>query len=189
MSGGREPEELHRQLEGLDAVLRGRMAADHDRDLPFEELAFDRWERARRLSFGEGSSVYHSAYVYGDVRADEGSWIGPMVVLDGSGGGIAIGHHCSISAGVHVYTHDTVAWALTGGRAEPARGPVTIGACTYVGAQVVIGRGVTIGEQCVIGAHSYVNTDVPARSIVLGAPGRVCGRVHVEGTSVRLEYT
>lgn len=189
MSGDRAPEDLHGRLRDLDAALRERMIADHDRDLPFDELAFDRWERARRLGFGEGASVYHSAYIYGDVRAGEGSWIGPMVVLDGSGGGVAIGHHCSISAAVHVYTHDTVAWALTGGRAEPARGPVTIGACTHVGAQVVIGHGVTIGEQCVIGAHSFVNADVPDRSIVLGVPGRVCGRVFVEGSSVRLVHT
>ena len=167
MSDGHEGESLHRRLRDLDAVLRTRMAGEHERDLPFEELAFNRWERARRLGFGEGASVYHSVYIYGDVRVGPNSWIGPMVMLDGSGGGIEIGHHCSISAGVHVYTHDTVAWALTGGRAEPARGSVSIGACTHVGAQVVVRHGVTVGEQCVIGAHAFVNADVPDRSIVL----------------------
>jgi hypothetical protein len=45
-------------------------------------------------------------------------------------GGIAIGHHCSISAGVQIYAHDTVMWALSGGRAAKRTGRVVIGDCS-----------------------------------------------------------
>ena len=35
-----------------------------DRSLPFADLLFDRWERAKLLKFGEGSSVYDSAQIF-----------------------------------------------------------------------------------------------------------------------------
>ncbi len=41
------------------------------RDLPLDELIFDRWERASSLGFGEATSVYHQSYVYGDVSMGE----------------------------------------------------------------------------------------------------------------------
>ncbi len=102
------------QLLALYAHLRAETHARWDRDLPFDELLFDRWERARSLGFGEGASIYHSALVYGDVVVGPSTWIGPFTLLDGSGG-LRIGRNCSISAGVHIYSHDTVKWALSGG--------------------------------------------------------------------------
>src|SRR3982750_1585315 len=92
------------------------------RSLPLGDLVADRWARARALGFGEGTSVYDSALVLGDVRVGERTWIGPQTVLDGSGG-LTIGSTCSISAGVHIYTHDTVRWALSGGVAPYERAP------------------------------------------------------------------
>jgi len=86
------------------------------RDLPLEELLFDRWERAHSLGFGEGTSIYHNSHVYGDVRIGRNTWIGPFTILDGTGGGLTIGDHCSISASVQIYTHDSVAWAVSGGK-------------------------------------------------------------------------
>ena len=77
--------------------------------------------------FGDGASIYDSALVYGEVQAGEQTSIGPYTLLDGSGGGIEIGSYCSISAGVHIYTHDTVMWALSGGRAERRTAATRIG--------------------------------------------------------------
>ena len=109
--------DLGDELRALHDALGAQMRREHDRDLPFEELVFDRWERARSLGFGEGASIYHNAYVFGDVTVGAGTWIGPFVMLDGSGG-LEIGATCSISTGVHIYTHDTVRWALSGGDAR-----------------------------------------------------------------------
>ncbi|MDQ3248287.1 MAG: acyltransferase, partial [Chloroflexota bacterium] len=166
---------LH-SLQSLYTDLRTQMRQRWRRDLPLDELLFDRWERARALGFGEGTSVYHNSYFYGDVKVGKQTWIGPYTLLEGSGG-IQIGDYCSISAGVHIYTHDSVKWALSGGKAPYEVAPVQIGHCCYIGSQTVIAKGVTIGDHCVVGSSSFVNQDLPAYTIAVGAPCRPIGRV------------
>ncbi len=176
----------------LDSYHRRReeMRGKWHRDLPFEELMFDRWERARSLGFGEGASIYHTSYVYGDVAVGERSWIGPHTLLDGSGGGLRIGAYCTISAGVQIYTHHTVFWALSRGAAKYEWAPTVIGDCCYLGPYTVVSKGITIGSHSLIGAHALVNRDVEPNSIVFGVPGRVVGRVEVgDGGEVRLVYS
>ena len=51
--------------------------------------------------------------------------------------------------------------------------PVKIGRGSWIGQNVVILPGVTIGEGAVIGANSVVGSDVPPRSLAVGAPARV----------------
>lgn len=165
------------------------MRTKWDRDLPFSELLFDRWERARSLGFGQDSSAYHLAYFYGQVTVGRHVWIGPYTLIDGTGGGVSIGDYTVVSAGVHIYTHDTVRWALSGGTAAREHAPVSIGERCYVGSQVVIAKGVTIGPGSVVGAGSFVNHDIPAGRIAAGIPCRVIGRVEVEADGeVRLVY-
>lgn len=174
--------DLNPTLEALQALyrkLRATMRERWQRDLPFEELLFDRWERAKSLGFGEGASIYHNSYVYGDVKVGEHTWIGPFTMLDGSGG-LTIGDYCSISGGVHIYTHDTVKWAVSGGKAPYERAPVKIGDCCYIGSQALITKGVTIGDHSVIGGGSFVNRDVPPYTVAVGVPSRIAGRVEVD---------
>jgi acetyltransferase-like isoleucine patch superfamily enzyme len=177
---------LDDELRALHRVLSEETRATWLRDLPFEELVFDRWERARSLGFGEGASIYHNAYVFGEVAVGPKTWIGPFVMLDGSGG-LEIGECCSISTGVHVYTHDTVRWALSGGEHEAERAPVRIGDRTYVGSQAVVLKGVTIGDHCVIGAGALVTRDVPPFTIADGIPARARGRVVIDEASGAIE--
>lgn len=183
----RSSDVLGDELRALHADLQRAMHQRHDRDLPFEELVFDRWERARELGFLAGASIYHNAYVMGDVRVGRDVWIGPFVMLDGSGGGIEIGDWCSISTGVHVYTHDTVQRSLTGGRAPRHCAPVRIGDRTYLGSQVIVLPGVTIGDHCVVGAGSVVNRDLPSFSIAVGTPARVRGHVELSADDERAD--
>jgi acetyltransferase-like isoleucine patch superfamily enzyme len=164
-------------LEGLRALFRklqAEVAARWNRTLPFGDYVVDRFEKARLLGFGEGASIYDSALVLGSVKVGEKTWIGPFTVLDGSGG-LEIGSFCSISAGVQIYTHDTVAWALSAGAREPERAPTRIGSRCYLGPNTVVAKGVTIGDGCVIGANSLVLEDVPAGSKAFGTPCRVVG--------------
>jgi acetyltransferase-like isoleucine patch superfamily enzyme len=181
-------DDLGEQLRRLHAELAERMRTDWQRDLPFAELIADRWKRAEALGFGPGASIYDSSYVYGDVRVGPNTWIGPFTVLDGSGG-LTIGAYCSISAGVHIYSHDTVAWAVSGGRIPAQRSPVAIGDNTYIGSQAVVARGVTIGDHCVIGAGSFVNRSIPPYRVAVGSPCRVIGSVEVAASGeVTLRY-
>ena len=172
--------EFEEQLAGLHARLRQDMRERFARDLPLDELLSDRWERARSLGFGEGSSIYASAYVYGEVRVGERTWIGPWVLLDGSGG-LGIGSGCDISAGVQIYTHDTVERVLSEGRRDVAHAPVTIEDHCHLGAAAVVLKGVSIGHHSVVGASALVNRDVPALAIVAGVPARPIGRVELDG--------
>jgi acetyltransferase-like isoleucine patch superfamily enzyme len=171
-------DELLKKLVSLYKALRSDVRENWNRDLPSYELAFDRWERAKYLGFGEGSSIYQSSYVYGQVTVGKNTWIGPYTLLDGSGE-LTIGDYCSISAGVHIYTHDTVKWALSGGRAEYERAAVTVGDCCYIGSQTVINKGVAIGDHSVIGAGSFVNRDIAPYTVAYGSPCRPMGRVRV----------
>jgi acetyltransferase-like isoleucine patch superfamily enzyme len=179
---------LRSELRELYDALRADMRDRWHRDLPFEELLFDRWERARDLGFGEGSSIYHNSYVYGDVTVGANTWIGPFTMLDGSGG-LSIGDYCSISSGVQVYTHDTVAWAVSGGRSKSEPAPVRIGDFCYIGSQTVIAKGVAIGDHSVIGACSFVNRDIPPNTVAVGIPNRLIGRVVLtDAGEVTLNY-
>lgn len=142
------------------------------RSLPFNEELFDRWERAKYLGFGEGTSIYDSSIVIGDVKVGENTWIGPFTILDGSGG-LKIGSFCSISAGVQIYTHDSVQWAVSSGISDYEYSPTQIGDRCYIGPNTVVAKGVTIGDGCIIGANSLVLDDIPAGSKAYGIPCRV----------------
>ena len=178
---------LHARLSALISEQRQEKGARWDRDLPLDELFSDRWERARRLGFGEGANIYGSAYVYGSVRVGPKTWIGPYTLLDGSGG-LSIGEGCNISAGVQIYTHDTIQQVLTDGTAAIDRAPVSIGEFCHIGPQAVIAKGVTIGDHTVIGAHSFVNRDIPAYTVAVGVPCRPIGRVVVADGRATLVY-
>ena len=167
---------IFKQLIRLWQSLQAEVQRKWNRTLPFADYIIDRWDKAQLLGFGQGSSIYDSSLVLGNVEVGENTWIGPFTILDGSGE-LEIGSFCSISAGVQIYTHDTIQWALTGGSSEPEKAPTRIGSRCYIGPNTVITKGVTIGDGCVIGANSLVNENIPAHSKAHGNPCRVTGTV------------
>ena len=167
--------DLLNQLRTFWQDRRQQVNAEFNRHLPFGDYIVDRWAKAEALGFGKGASVYDSAHVFGDVSVGDDSWIGPFTILDGSGG-LSIGNNCSISAGVQIYSHDTVQWAISGGEAKAEKAPTRIGNNCYIGPNAVIAKGVTIGDGCIIGAGSLVLHDIPAGSKAHGTPCKVQGR-------------
>ena len=163
-----------RQLHDAWLAARDAAARQWNRTLPFAEYVVDRWEKARLLGFGEGASIYDSAVVLGTVSVGAHTWIGPWVMLDGSGG-LSIGSYCSISAGVQIYSHDSVKWATSGGNADIDRAPTRIGNNCYIGPNVIIAKGVSVGDGCIIGANSVVLRDVPSGVKAFGNPCRPTG--------------
>lgn len=120
------------------------------------------------------------AWIIGSPTIGAGTWIGAFTLIDGSGG-LTIGEGCDISSGVHIYTHSS-ALRCVSGRAYPEvdRAPVRIGDRVFIGANAVVNMGVTIGDESIIGAGAVITQDIPPRSVAVGVPARVVGRVDLD---------
>jgi acetyltransferase-like isoleucine patch superfamily enzyme len=68
---------------------------------------------------------------------------------------VQLGSHCS------VYSVSTI---------DDKAGPVRLKENCRIGSHSTIMPGVTVGENAVVGAHSFVNRDVAAGTVVAGAP-------------------
>lgn len=178
---------FYQKVINLHKELDNAFISRFNRSLPFSETLFDRWDRAKKLGFGDNSSIYDSSLVFGDIQVGANVWIGPYTIIDGSGG-LSIGDFCTISVGVHIYTHDNVKQTLTSGIHPIERTPVKIGSNVYLAPNAIITKGVTIGNFSVIGAHSFVNKDVPDNSIVMGQPAKVVGTVGFENDEPVFKY-
>lgn len=161
--------ELLYQLRCLWRQRQKEVNNAYQRTLPFADYVTDRWEKARMLGFGHGSSIYDSSLVLGEVSVGENTWIGPFTVLDGTGG-LVIGNYCEISAGVQIYSHDTVKRATSGGVLPISYSATRIGSRCYLGPNVIVTRGVTLGDGCIIGANSFVNRDIAPGLKAWGTP-------------------
>lgn len=179
--------ELFNDIHALHGFLFQEFRKQFDRSLPFTEEVFDRWERAKMLGFGEGTSIYENSFVFGKVTVGKKCWIGPYSIIDGSGG-LSIGDSCTISAGVHIYTHDNVKQTLSGGRLPIEREEVNIGNCTYIGPQSIIKKGISIGNHCIIAANSFVSKNVESNTIVAGNPAKPIGKVIINDNDISFEY-
>lgn len=142
----------------------------HDRFLSIPDYFIDRWERASLMGFGKDSSVYDSCLVLGDVRVGENTWIGPYTILDGSGEFLKIGNNCTISAGVQIYTHNSVDKTIYGEAVKQSS--VEIGNNCYIGPNSIVTMGVKIGNRVVIGANSLVTQDIPDDTKTYGLPAK-----------------
>ena len=71
-----------------------------------------------------------------------------------------------------LYSHDTVAWATSGGEEDYEYAPTEVGDNCYIGPNTIVAKGVRIGGGAVIGAMSLVLTDIPANFIAFGTPCR-----------------
>ncbi len=163
--------ELLARLRALLAELRRQQRDQHQRHVGVGDLLSDRWETARAYGFGEGTSCYDNVLILGDVTVGRHCWIGPNVVLDGSGG-LSIGDHVDISAGAQLYSHSSVRRATSGGVAPLEQAPTRIGSRVYIGPQAVIEMGVSIGDGAVVGAFALVRDDVAPGARVWGIPAR-----------------
>lgn len=132
-----------------------------------------------------GSHVYVGAGSWLQILSKEGG-SGRLVLGDGTriSGGVVItvarevtlGNSVLLAKNVyisdHIHAHDDpdlpiVDQGITG------IAPVHIGDGAWLGQGVVVVPGVTIGAGCVVGANSVVTTDLPPRTLAVGAPARI----------------
>lgn len=177
---------LWKKIHKLHVQLRDYTKKRYNRVNPFVEDLFE-WEEKGRFFGGKNVTIYDSTTITGDVEIGDNTWIGTFCSINGTGG-LKIGKFCSISTGVRILTHDTVKWALSGGKCEYEYAPVSIGDYCFIGVETVVLKGVRIGEHCLVAANSLVTKSFPNNSIIAGMPARKIGKVIVENDDVRLEY-
>lgn len=141
-------------------------------------------ERAALLNLPEGCRVRESAKIIAPDKLVCGKyvWIGEGALVDASGG-LEIGDHTSIAAGVMVWTHSShlsnLAMRNDSGNALIQRKRTRIGHGCLIAGPSVVYAGVTIGDKCLVQPMSVVTKDVPSYSVVAGSPARVI-RTHTE---------
>tara|TARA_Y100000588_G_C14267732_1_gene930767 strand:+ start:981 stop:1538 length:558 start_codon:yes stop_codon:yes gene_type:complete len=180
---------LKEELIRLQKEFRQYTKDKYNRVNPFVEDITD-WKERGEFLFGKDKNitVYNTCTVAGEVFVGENTWIGPYTALDGGKCGIEIGSNCSISSGVNIIGHDSVKWALSGGRQSYEYASVKIGDNCFIGTNVVITKGVNIGKHCLVGANAVVTRSFPAYSIIMGVPGKDVGKVIVTDEDVILQY-
>ena len=155
------------ELKKLINAKRAEIKQKFNRHVSIQDLLSDRWETANFYGFGEDVSCYNNVLIIGDVKVGKKSWIGPNVILDGSSG-LEIGEYVTVSAGVQIYTHNSVDWSISKGKEQIVRKPTKIGSGVYIGPNSIIQNGVNIGDHVIIGAMSFVNRDIPNSTKFLG---------------------
>jgi acetyltransferase-like isoleucine patch superfamily enzyme len=100
-------------------------------------------------------------------------YIGPRAVL-GAAAPIKIGNRCQIGANLSLVAenHDFDGATDIFDQGVSRRG-IEIGNDVWMGNNVTVLDGVSIGDGAVIGAGAVVTRSVPARSVVVGVPGKV----------------
>jgi acetyltransferase-like isoleucine patch superfamily enzyme len=71
---------------------------------------------------------------------------------------------------VQLYSHDTIKWAVSGGKEQYEYAATKIGSNCYIAPGCIIAKGVSLGEGCIVGANSFVNKSFPNNTKIAGNP-------------------
>jgi carbonic anhydrase/acetyltransferase-like protein (isoleucine patch superfamily) len=131
----------------------------------------------------ESAFISEAAYIVGDVTIGAFATVWPGAVIRGDYAGITIGPHSNVEDNCVVHCGTP----LVIGR-EVIVGHGAVIHCARIGDNCLIGSNATlldgadIGEFCIIGAGSLGPPDakIPPRSLVMGVPGRIKGRLSDE---------
>lgn len=179
---------LEKSLVALHQHKSNQTFKNYKRLNPFFENIID-WKTKKRHfgKIGENVTIYDSTTLVGDIEIGDNTWIGPFCSIDGPGR-LKIGSFCSIAAGVQILTHDSVKWALSGGKCEYEYAAVEIGNNCFIGTHAIINKGVKLGNCCLVAANAVVTKSFPDNSIIAGVPARQIGRLVTAEKEITYEY-
>lgn len=119
-----------------------------------------------------------NATVLGNVTLDDEASVWFGAVIRGDNEPIRIGERSNVQDGCVLHTDPgfplTIEADCTIGHMVMLHG-CTIGRGSLIGIGSIILNGAEIGEECLIGANTLIaeGKDIPARSMVLGSPGKI----------------
>ncbi len=122
--------------------------------------------------------VHPQAAVTGNVIIGKDVYIGPGAAIRGDWGGIVIEDGCNVQENCTIHMFPGITVTLSAG-AHIGHGAIihgaNIGRNSLVGMNAVIMDEVVIGDECIVGAMTFINanTRIPARSLVVGNPGKI----------------
>lgn len=113
--------------------------------------------------------AHPSAYISSNAELGEGNFIAVNSLINAFS---KVGNNCILNTACVIeheciifdYVHIAPGAILTGG--------VTVGSCSFIGANAVLKNGVKIGENAVVGAGSVVLHNIPDNEVWAGNPAR-----------------
>ncbi len=142
----------------------------------------------------ESSFVHPQAAVTGNVIIGKNCYIGPGAALRGDWGQIIIEDGCNVQENCTIHMFPGVTVLLKEG-AHIGHGAIihgaTIGKNCLVGMNAVIMDNVQLGDESIVGALSFIKEGeiIPARSVVVGNPGKIIKQVSAEMIAWKTEGT
>lgn len=142
----------------------------------------------------ESAFIHPQAAVTGNVIIGKDVYVGPGAAIRGDWGGIVIEDGCNVQENCTIHMFPGVIVRLKEA-AHIGHGAIihgaTIGRNVLVGMNTVIMDRVDIGDECIIGALTFIKADsnIPARSLVVGNPGRIVKEVSDEMISWKTKGT
>ncbi len=133
----------------------------------------------------ETAFVHPQATVTGNVIIGRDVYIAPGAAIRGDWGGIVIEDGCNVQENCTIHMFPGVTVRLKEG-AHIGHGAIihgaTVGRNVLVGMNAVVMDNVEIGDESIVGALCFVRADmkIPARSLVVGNPGKVIREVSQE---------
>lgn len=135
--------------------------------------------------------VSESAVLIGDVRLAAGASLWPTAVARGDVCPIVIGESSNVQDGAVLHGDPgqpvTIGRDVTIGHRAVIHGATLEDGC-LIGIGAIVLNGVTIGEGALVAAGSVVTKDVPAGTLVMGAPAQLKRELTAEAIAGQREH-